>query len=128
MKKYLIVGVVCFISGALVTRYGLKANTATKIETVEVVKIKENVRVVKETRPDGTTIETKETTVEKDNTTVAKKEQKNHSPKWSVSVSKELLNDSQWNGNVSRAIFENIYVGITYRTNNTFGVGLTVTF
>lgn len=128
MKKYLITGAVCFLIGAVTTRYMVKANIETKIEKVEVIKTVENVKVVKETRPDGTVIETKETTVEQDKSTVAKSEQKNHSPKWNVSVSKDLLNDSQWNGSVSRAIFDNIYVGVTYRTNNTFGIGVTVTF
>jgi hypothetical protein len=128
MKKYLITGAVCFLIGAVTTRYFVKANVETKIEKVEVVKTIENVKVVKETRPDGTVIETKETTVEKDKSTVAKSEKKNVAPRWNVSVSKDLLNDSQWSGSVSRSIFDNIYVGVTYRTNNVFGIGVTVTF
>jgi hypothetical protein len=128
MKKYLITGAVCFLIGVVTTRYFVKANVETKIEKVEVVKTIENVKVVKETRPDGTVIETKETTVEKDKSTVAKSEKKNVAPRWNVSVSKDLLNDSQWSGSVSRSIFDNIYVAVTYRTNNVFGIGVTVTF
>jgi hypothetical protein len=128
IKNYLVVGVVCFVIGGLAARHFIKANVQIKTETIEVVKVKENIKVIKETRPDGTTIETKETTVEKDNSTIAKTDKKNLSPKWVVSVSKDLLNDAQWSGSVGRALFDNVYVGVTYRTNDVLGVGVTVTF
>lgn len=128
MKNYLIVAVVCFICGGLVMRTFVKADKEIKTERVEVIKTKENIRVVKETRPDGTTIETKETTVEKDNQSVVKKDEKRVAPKWIVSVKKDLLNDTEWSGEVGRAIFNNVYVTTFYRTSNVFGVGITVTF
>jgi hypothetical protein len=128
MKNYLIVGGLCFLIGAVTNRYMTGANTQSKSETTQADKTKENVKIVKETRPDGTVIETKETTVEKDKSTVAKTEKRRVAPKWNVSVSKDLLNDSQWSGSVSRSLFDDIYVGVTYRTDNVFGVGLTVTF
>lgn len=128
MKNYIIIGVLCFLIGAVTNRYMTSSNTQSKSETSQADKTKENVKIVKETRPDGTVIETKETTVEKDKSTVAKTEKKRVAPKWSVSVSKDLLNDSQWSGNVGRSLFDDIYIGVTYRTNNVFGVGLTITF
>lgn len=128
MKNYLITGAVCFLIGAVTTRYMVKANVQIKTEVVEVIKTKENVRIVKESRPDGTIIETKETTVEQDKSTVAKTDKKNLAPRWIVSVKKDLLNDTQWSGEVGRAIFDNVYVTTHYRTDNVFGVGLTVTF
>lgn len=128
MKKYLITGAVCFLVGVVTTRYMVKANVQIKTEVVQIVKTKENIKIVKESRPDGTVIETKETTVEKDNSTVAKTDKKNNAPRWIVSVKKDLLNDTQWSGEVGRSIFDNVYVTTHYRTDNVFGVGLTITF
>jgi hypothetical protein len=125
MKNYLIGGVLCFACGFIASKYF--STPEIKTETITVVKTKENVKVVKETRPDGTVVETKETTVEKDNSTVAKKETK-QSNKWIVSVKKDLFHDTEWTGEVGRGIFRDVYVTGYYRTNGTSGVGLTVTF
>ena len=129
MLKYIYVAIACFLIGAVTSRYFMKADQQTKTEVVEVVKTKQNYKIVKETKPDGTVIETKETTLEKDNSSVAKSEKKNTAPRWLVSVKKDLLNDSQWSGEVGRAIFNNVYVTTYYRTgNNAMGIGLTITF
>lgn len=125
MKKQLVVAGICFGLGFVVSKYF--SNPEIKTEVVTVVKTKEKVKLVKETRPDGTVVETKETTVEKDNSTVAKKESK-LSNKWIVSVKKDLFDGSEWTGEIGRGIFRDIYVTGYYRTNGTVGAGLTITF
>lgn len=125
MKKQLVIAGICFGLGFVVSKYFSKPEIKT--ETITVVKTKENVKVVKETRPDGTVVETKETTVEKDNSTVAKKETK-QSNNWILSVKKDLFHDSEWTGEVGRSIFRDVYVTGYYRTDNVAGVGLTITF
>jgi hypothetical protein len=128
MKNYLIVGGVCLVIGAVASRLLFKVPAEIKTQTVEIVKVKENVKVVKETRPDGTIVETKEITTEKDNSKFVKNEKKNSAPKWLITVNKDLLNDSQWGGSVGRAIFDNVYISGNCRTGNVFGVGISVAF
>jgi hypothetical protein len=125
MKNYVVVAGVCFGLGFVASKYFSKPEIKT--ETITVVKTKENIRLIKETRPDGTVVETKETTVEKDNSTVAKKETRN-SNKWILSVKKDLFDGSEWTGEVGRSIFRDVYVTGYYRTDNSAGVGLTITF
>lgn len=125
MKNYLIGAVLCFGGGFIAAKYFSKPEV--KVETVTVVKTKEKVKFVKETRPDGTVVETKETVTEKDNQSTVKKENKTHN-KWIVSVKKDLFRDFEWTGEVGRAIFRDIYVTGYYRTDGVGGVGLTVTF
>jgi hypothetical protein len=125
MKNYLIGAVLCFAGGFITSKYFSKPEV--KIETVTVVKTKENTKVVKETRPDGTIVETKETTVEKDNQTLIKKENKKNNH-WIVSVKKDLFRDSEWTGEIGRSIFRDLYITGYYRTDGVGGIGLTVTF
>jgi len=125
MRNYIVVASVCFATGFVTSKYFSKPEIKTEIVTV--VKTKENVKVVKETRPDGTIIETKETTVEKDNSTVAKKENKRYN-KWILSVKKDLFHDSEWTGELGRSIFKDVYITTYYRTDNTAGIGITITF
>lgn len=125
MKNMLIGAVLCFSCGFIAAKYFSKPEF--KVETVTLVKTKEKVKTVKETRPDGTVVETKETVTEKDNQSTVKKENKAHN-KWIVSVKKDLFRDFEWTGEIGRAIFRDVYVTGYYRTNGVGGIGLTVTF
>lgn len=128
MKSHIITASIALVVGAGLVWQFRKPLIQVKTETLVITKTKENIRIVKESRPDGTVIETKETTVEHDKSTAAKKDETPKSPKWIVSVKRDLLNDSHWTGEVGRAIFDNVYVTSYFRTDNVAGIGLLITF
>lgn len=131
MKNNIYIGIICLVLGWVLHWQFTEPKVIVETKVVEVEKIVTEVkeRIVKS--PDGTVTIDRETVAVEDRTTEAVKVEKPAKKDWLVSAKVDLFSPisvRSYQLEVSRRVFNDVYVGAYGRTDGTVGVGITVLF